>query len=186
MRGRKQYVNVDRSHSSTRDVTLGVTQGSILGPILFLVFINDLSSALQSTVADIYADDTTISYSTDYKVASQVISDGLQSDLDRLRKWSDNNKVIINETKTKAMLNTGKWVKKKMNNQQLQVELNATELIQVSSQKLLGVTTDHKLSFDDHIDELCNKLCQGIAVLSRIKRFLPLEHMKAYYNIMIK
>jgi len=98
--------------------------------------------------------------------------------------------MIINETKTKAMLDTGKWFKKRMNNQQLQVELNATELIQVSSQKLLGqlgVTIDHKLSFDDHIEELCNKLCQGIAVLSRrIKSFLPLEHVKAYYNIMIR
>ena len=52
-----------------------------------------------------------------------------------------------------------------------------------SSRKLLGVTIDHKLSFDDHIDELCNKLCQRNAVLSRIKRFLPLEQRKAYYNV---
>ena len=84
------------------------------------------------------------------------------------------------------MLDTGKWIKKRMNNKQLQVELNASELIQVSSQKLLGVTIDHKLSFDDHIDELSNKLCQGIAVLRRIKSFLPLEQVKAYYDIMIK
>ena len=122
MRGRKQNVKVDGSHSSTRDITLGVPQGSILGPVSFLVFINDLPSALQRSVADLYADDTTISYSTDYKVASQAINNGLQTDLD------------INETKTKAMLDTGKWIKKRMNNKQLQVELNASELIQVSSQ----------------------------------------------------
>ena len=102
IRGLKLYVNVDGSHSSTRDVTLGVRQGSILGPVLFLVFIKGLPSALQSTVADIYADDTTISYSTDYKVPPQAISDGLQSDLDRLQKWSDNNKMILSETRTKA------------------------------------------------------------------------------------
>ena len=53
------------------------------------------------------------------------------------------------------MLATGKWIEKRMNNQQLQVKLNTTELKQVSSQKLLGVTIDQKLSFDDHIDELC-------------------------------
>ena len=57
------------------------------------------------------------------------------------------------------MLTTGKWIDKRMNNQQLQVKLNTTELKQVSSQKLfVGVTIDQKLSFDDHIDELCNKL----------------------------
>ena len=84
MRGFKLDVNVDGSHSSTRGVTLGIPQGSILGPVLFVVFIKGLPSALQSTVADIYADNTTISYSTDYKVPPQAISDGLQSDLDRL------------------------------------------------------------------------------------------------------
>ena len=80
----------------------------------------------------------------------------------------DNN-MILNETKTKAMLATGKWIEKRMNNQQLQVKLNTTELKQVSSQKLLGVTIDQKLSIDDHINELCNKICQRIAMLSKIK-----------------
>ena len=62
------------------------------------------------------------------------------------------------------------------------LKLNTTELKQVSSQKILGVTIDQKLSFDDHIDELCNKLSQRIAVLSKIKWFLPLEQRKAFYN----
>ena len=114
MSGRNQYVNIDRYYSSTNDITLGVPQGSILGPVLFLVFINDLLSALQSTLADMYA--TTISYSTDYKLAPKALSDGLQSDLDRLQKWSDSNKLILNKTKTKAMLATGKWIKKRMRN----------------------------------------------------------------------
>ena len=78
--------------------------------------------------------------------------------------------MILNETKTKAMLATGKWTEKRVNNQQLQDKLNTTELKQVSSQKLLSVTIDQKLSFDDHIDELCNvKLCQRIAVLLKNK-----------------
>ena len=77
--------------------------------------------------------------------------------------------MICNEKKTKAMLATGKWIEKRMNNQQLQVKLNTTELKQVSSQKLLGVTIDQRLSFDDHIDELCNKLCQRIAVVRKMK-----------------
>ena len=65
-------VNVDGYYCSTRDITLGVPQGSMLGPVLFLVFINNIPSALQSTVADIHADDNTISYSNNYKVAPQT------------------------------------------------------------------------------------------------------------------
>ena len=84
------------------------------------------------------------------------------------------------------MLATGKWIEKRMNNQSCKLKLNTTELKQVSSQKILGVTIDQKLSFDDHIDELCNKLSQRIAVLSKIKWFLPLEQRKAFYNAMIK
>ena len=80
------------------------------------------------------------------------------------------------------MLATGKWIEKRMNNQSCKLKLNTTELKQVSSQKILGVTIDQKLSFDDHIDELCNKLSQRIAVLSKIKWFLPLEQRKAFYN----
>ena len=60
---------------------VSVPQGSILDPILFLIFINNLLSALQDTIAVIYAHDTTISYSTDYKVAPQAVCDSLQSNL---------------------------------------------------------------------------------------------------------
>ena len=66
------------------------------------------------------------------------------------------------------------------------LKLNASDLEQVNSQKLVVVKIDCKLSFDAHIDVLCKKLSQPIAVLSRIKRFVPLKEWMAYYNAMIK
>ena len=68
--------------------------GSILGPILFLVFINDLPEALQHCVADIYADDTTISHSAHYQVAPNAVSEGLQEDIVEVLNWSSRNKVL--------------------------------------------------------------------------------------------
>ncbi len=118
--GRRQFVNIDGHHSTQRALTLGVPQGSILGPILFLVFINDLPAALQHSVADIYADDTTISYSTHYMAAPNDISDGLQTDNDEMMNWSADNKMILNESKTKSMLVTGKRLGKKLEQSTLQ------------------------------------------------------------------
>ena len=164
---------------------MAAPQGSILGLVVFLVFINDLPLALQSTVEDIYADDTTISFPliTKYQIRlSVMVSNQIWLDC-RNGQIGDNYKMILNETKTKAKQATGKWIEKRMNKQLLQIKLNTTELKQVNSQKILGATIDHKLPFDDYIDELCNnKLCQQIVVFSRIKRFLALEQRKAYDN----
>ena len=186
MSGRRQFVNIDGYYSTQRALTLGVPQGSILGPILFLVFINDLPAALQHSVVDIYADDTTISYSTHYMAAPNDISNGLQTDIDEIMNWSADNKMILNESKTKSMLVTGKRLGKKQEQSTLQLYVNSTELEQVSSHKLLGVTIDSQLTFDQHVENLCTKLSQRIAVLRKIRRSLPLDQRKLYYNAMIK
>ena len=184
--GRSQYVTIDGCHSTKRSVTLGVPQGSILGPILFLVFINDLSEALQHCVADIYADDTTISHSAHYQAAPNAVSEGLQEDIVEVLNWSSSNKLLLNESKTKSMLVTGKRLVKKMEHSTLQLHLKSSELNQVHSHKLLGVTIDSQLSFDQHVDGLCKKLAQRVAVLRKIRRSLPLDQRKLYYNAMIK
>ena len=108
--GKSQYVKIDGCHSTERSVTLGVPQGSILGPILLLVFINDLPKALQHCVADIYADDTTISHSAHYQAAPNAVSEGLQEDIVEVLNWSSSNKMLLNE----SMLVTGKRLVKKM------------------------------------------------------------------------
>ena len=123
--GRSQYVNIliDGCHSTKRSVTLGVPQGSILGPILFLVFINDLPEALQHCVADIYADDSTISHSCHYQAAPNAVSEGLQEDIVEVLNWSSRNKVLLNESKTKSMLVTGKRLVKKIEHSTLQLRI---------------------------------------------------------------
>lgn len=144
--GKSQYVNIDGCHSPKRSVTLGVPQGSILGPILFLVFINDLPEALQHCAADIYADDTTISHSAHYQAAPNAGSEGLQEDIVEVLNWSSSNKMLLNESKTKSMLVTGKRFVKKKEHSILQLRLKSSEVNQVHSHKLLGVTIDSQHS----------------------------------------
>ena len=95
--------------------------------------------------------------------------------------------MLLNESKTRSMLVTGKRLVKKMEDSLfLQLRLKSSELNQVHSHKLLGVTIDSQLSFDQHVDDLCKKLAQRIAVLRKIRRSLPLDQRKLYYNAMIK
>ena len=183
--GRTQYVHINGCHSSPRTVSAGVPQGSILGPILFLLFINDLPSAAQHSTVDIYADDTTLSLSSDVTNELTAMSSALQQGLGDVSRWSAANKMVTNATKTKSLLVTGKHIPCKIDNCSLEPKLVNSDIEQVHSQKLLGVTTDKHFSFDVHIEELCKKLSQRIAVLRKIRRFIPIEQHILYYNAMI-
>ena len=99
-----QYVNIDWCHSALRDANLGVSQGSMLGLILFLIFINNLPKILDYSAAEICADDTTISANVDYRSAPGVLNQILQAHVGKVAQWTTDNKMVLNESKTKAML----------------------------------------------------------------------------------
>ena len=92
----------------------------------------------------------------------------------------------MNEEKTKTMLVTGRRLQKELDTFDLHLSMNGKNLEQVSSFKLLGLTFDDELSFDVHVEKLCTKLSQRIAVLSKIKRGLPHKERIIHYNAMIK
>ena len=159
--------------SEYRLITHGVPQGSILGSLLFIIFVNDLSGAFFQSTVDIYADDTTLS-------ASAAVSDlpavqqRLQEDINRIADWTTENRMVLNTSKTKTLLVTGKRLEKKIPETRLSIL------------HLLGVTLDSHLNFTEHIDDFCKKVAQRIAVLKKIKRTLPLVQRKLFCNALIK
>ena len=152
---------------------------------MFLIFIKDLPKILKHSAADIYADDTTISANVDYRSAPGALNQVLQADVGKVAQWITDNKIVLNETKTKTMLVAGKHLRKKMSSTSLTVNVNSVQLEQVQSHKMLGVIIDTQLNFL-HIDNLCKKLTQHIAVLKKIRRHLPIDQRILYYNTMIK
>ncbi len=186
MKNRTQVADIEGHRSTPKTITNGVPQGSVLGPLLFIVFINDLPKAVKRSVVDIYADDTTISASAAWESAPTAIQDQLQEDMDEVVKWTYDNKMVLNASKTKTMFVTGKWLASKFTNLQLNIQVNGDKVEEVSIQKLLGLYIDRELNFTEHVDVTCKKLGQRIGVLNKITRHLPLEERKLYYNAMIK
>lgn len=181
---RRQLVSLGGKQSSMTFVHHGVPQGSILGPLLFIAFINDLPLHVGSSMIDLYADDTTLTSSSNYD-SINLLQESLNNSITEVVDWATANKLPINESKTKALLVTGKRLLSKIEVNPT-IMVNKTEIELVSSVKLLGLEIDSELSFHPHVDKLCKKLSQRIAILKKIRSCLPLKQRLLYYNAMIR
>ena len=139
---------------------------SILGSVLFLIFVNDMPLDFNNSTTDIYADDTTLSVSANWNNITSL-TQALSNDLENIEKWSTENKMYINNEKTKTLLYvTGKSLQHKLcvETATLKLRLDATNVDQLSHDKLLGLINDKDLSFEAHIDELCKTLSKRMNV----------------------
>ena len=116
---RQQQVSNNNSKSDFETVTCGVPQGSILGPLLFLLFINDLPLYMKNVSADLYADDTTL---YDIQTSLEMIEQNLQTGLNQLHVWCRNNGMVLNSSKTKVMLVTTSQKQQRLHNTNLTLQ----------------------------------------------------------------
>ena len=110
---RKEFISLGKTTSKQLTVKQGVPQGSILGPVLFLLFVNDMPLHVQKSTTDIYADDTTLSLSSNWKTLP-LLNQSLSQDLSEKERWDRENKMYMNMQKTKALLVTEKRLRKRM------------------------------------------------------------------------
>ena len=165
---------------------MGVPQGSILGPLVFVLFINDLPLHVHTRL-DMFTDETTFLASSDCANVEEL-KNTLSSEVSNVNEWATNNKLPLNCSKTKTILIDGPCLRKRLRNEdrKLEMELKGNTLEQVENVKLLGLELDEELSFDIHIDSLCKKISKRIAILNRIKAYLPRAERIRYYNSLIK
>lgn len=179
--GRKQKVSFKNTQSDYGSVKYGVPQGSILGPLLFLLFINDLP--LHSNVmTDLYADDATL---YDISASKEEIEKKLQTAILDLDNWCKQNGMVINIDKTKAMLITTRQKRSRINGN-LQIYLNNTQVSTVSNEKVLGVVIDNNLTWAEHVSKMAKKMSTNIWLMSKIKYYLSLEHRLIFYKSYIQ
>ena len=175
---RSQYVFVNGIKSRLKPISFGVPQGSILGPLLFVLYINDLPSIFKYSKCLLYADDTTLFYNhTNLKILCNRIS----SDMYIIYNWFTANKLIVNESKTRFVIFTNKCVPSDTS-----ITINNTIILATSNHDFLGVVLDKTLSFSQHINLVSSKISKTIGILFKIKDFVPKNILRIIYTSLIQ
>ena len=180
--GRSQLVIFDSVASEKIPVTVGVPQGSILGPLLFLLYINDLPLATENSTATMFADDSTF-HSTSKSLPTLEAT--LNREVTHITTWCDDNRMCPNSSKTKTMLVTTAAKRAKLSEKTMDIKMDGIALENVDSEKLLGVIIEQNLSWSKHIDRVCSKIKSKLYLLSRIRTYLPRSARKQFFNSFI-
>ena len=174
---RQQYVCNGQDISDFQTINIGVPQGTILGPILFLVYTNDLTNNLENCFSVVYADDTSIGKSG--QLASDLEANMNQS-LSIASEWFINNRLIVNTNKSNYMI-IGSRTKVQSLKDNISISINNNQLQSCDCSKLLGIHIDSHLSFDQHVCYLVSKISPKIGLIHRLRQFLPIKALNQVY-----
>lgn len=172
---RTQVVQIKDSLSQPTSINRGVPQGSLLGPLLFLLYINDLPDCLSYTNCILYADDTTL-FIGDENLSN--VTERLNNDLKNISLWCQKNQLHINPTKTNFLI---------FHSHQKQIGLTPSvsldnhNIVASKSAVFLGITLDPNLKFNLHAKTITKKMCFGIRVLLRSRFYFPVHILRLLY-----
>uniref|UniRef100_A0A8C6NXU7 Reverse transcriptase domain-containing protein n=1 Tax=Nothobranchius furzeri TaxID=105023 RepID=A0A8C6NXU7_NOTFU len=173
---RKQFVQIKDHKSKLCEINCGVPQGSVLGPKLFILFINNLVNVSKTLGTILFADDTTLFYpGSNTEEVAKVIND----ELIKIKKWFDINRLTLNLNKTNFVLFHDK------KNSGVSLEINGIAIQRVKETKFLGVLIDEDLTWKSHISYIKCKIAKSLGVLHRVKFLLTNSGLLALYNSLV-
>ena len=165
---RKQVVSFNASLSTPAFITIDVPQGSVMGPLLFLMFINDLHTVVSSEFV-MFADDTTaLSHGTSHT----EVSHDIQVNLNMIDTYLAKNHLVPHPKKTKSIL-FSKPSQYTLPEERMNLTLSDKNIEYVSFYKCLGFTLDDHLHYTEHVNDMCKKINYGLQIMMRVKDFLP-------------
>ena len=180
---RKQYVEIEDTKSKMLDISTGVPRGSILGPLLFIIYVNDFALSSEKFKCVMYADDTTLTstletFSTNELNGNPALS--INIELNKISEWLKLNRLTLNVQKTKYML--FKTSKKKVQTLLHVLQMDNKIIDKVLDFNFLGIHFNEQLNWKSHIDKWLVKCCRILGILNRLKRILPLNTKIILYN----
>ena len=172
---RKQYVSVNGHISETLQIRCGVPQGSVLGPLLFLIYINDLPSVSKCLTFYLFADDTNIYFeASDLFTLQKVVN----RELRHVKKWLDANKLALNVDKTNFVIFHSHA--KKLT-EPIALKFGRKKISQADHVRFLGVLLDETLGWKPHLVELSRKLARSVGIFYKLRYYVPLDTLKSVY-----
>ena len=171
-------VKIGNICSNQHIINIGIPQGSVLGPLLFLIYINDLTNVSNKLSVLLFADDTTLSYS-DYNYNSLISM--VNSELKLIECWTKTNRLSLNVSKTYVLLVSNR---SHDIDGELPVFLLDNDVKFCNTVKFLGVHIDSDMKFDSHVNHVKNKISKYIGIFYRLRKFVP-EYVliKLYYSL---
>ena len=175
---RKYRVKIGDSFSSFCVSNIGTAQGSILAPLFFLIYVNDLPNFLDKSHPILFADDTTLCFKNESLQSAIDICNG---ELIKFSEWCKANRLTINLDKTCFMVITNRYVP----DLHFDIKIDSTFLKCIDFHKFLGVTIDNKLKFNLHISNIATKVSKSIGILYKISNYLPSVTLLKIYNSLV-
>ena len=179
LKGRHQRVHINGEYSTWKEIISGVPQGSVLGPLLFNIFINDLFFSVKSCDIHNYADDNTLSVAN---TEIDTIISKLESDINILDTWFKSNGLLLNEKKCQFMI-IEPFLTTRCSREKIKV--NGKNLEEVKDSKLLGISLDSNITMRDHIKSICNQAGRKVNALARISHHFDEHKRKILMNAFI-
>lgn len=177
---RFQFVHLNDVCSDYKQITCGVPQGSVLGPLLFLLYINDITNCSDILHFILFADDTNLLHSD---CSLDNLISVVNSELDKLSCWFKANKLSLNLEKTNFIMFGNKYVdiSKCIDH----VKIDGCNIVQVKSVKFLGIFLDEKLNWQAHISKVSSAISRNIGIIYKARDKLPVDALLTLYNCMI-
>ena len=181
LKDRKQRTVLNGQSSTWGAISAGVPQGSILGPIFFLVYINDLAVGLKCNVK-LFADDTSL-----FTVVedSNTAANDMNHDLDLIGQWAHSWRMSFNPDPQKQAVELT-FSKKKIEIDHPVILFNDIPVKKVNEHKHLGIILDSKLSFSAHIKSAISKARRGIGLLKYLSKYLPRHTLNELYKLYVR
>ena len=174
---RNQYVTINKTNFSLKFIDIEVPQGSILGPLHFLIYINDIPNSVKCTPR-LFADDTCLLMGAP---STTILENQLKDDLNNIFNWISANNLTLNLKKSQLLIIAPNL---KFSNDVLNTQSPACEIKTIFKAKYLGILFDNRLNFFAHIKILEVKIVRSVGILNKLKYFLPSSALlKLYYAL---